>query len=644
MSAASSELEPPPGREPPKVPKSKPARRKKAPKATKATDLPPEPAVPLFKIGKYDVCIGCFYGSLKGNEHEVYCRCTPSKVVKPESKKSHTLANWYSHQKVCELITKVKPGWNLQLLCPQKPAGPPPMVEEPEVFAIVTKKVLPGAFTSKEPPNPHSLHLRIDLPEEVKCQGLHGDGYREYAYQMGDSSLGGVGATAWLRFAPQLFPYKMWSRNGVSEDAASSYASDTEPAEPVDEILSEKRNRWTEYEKRRLHQSLQLAARWIIHSNSGSIFAKGCHRVTANRDGTCSACIAIGCSEGLKRGVRRALALAQLPLDDFTKRIKKRLAFTPLIRSEHAAVTAKANLGTPAVMKILSSKAKYGPAGVFLGLYQTVTARRSRRPGNFHCDRGAALGQGHTKKKIQRARQYTEFATMKPSPIQFNGWNDWRNFSTRRVAKSAVRLISPDLCPENLFAALDFAKLMNYDGPWICGGDATKLRPLLTTSTEFSEKSSAHVVGSTLPIRNVLFTSSEEQSRIILEIEAKKAIATQVHVIGMKIPLPGMPVFPVRFQATKGKVKAEELRDIQLEFRSLCGKAGIKLLASSADGASSETKAQRLLMNAKTAERLSYLNPKFGVFLSCPVYPDTGPYICTTDPDHARKTARNNFL
>jgi hypothetical protein len=105
-----------------------------------------------------------------------------------------------------------------------------------------------------------------------------------------------------------------------------------------------------------------------------------------------------------------------------------------------------------------------------------------------------------------------------------------------------------------------------------------------------------------------------------------------------------MPVFPVQFRATKGKVKAEELRDIHLEFRSLCGKAGIKLLASSADGASSETKSQRLMMNARTPERLSYLNPKFGVFLSCPVYPDTGPHICTTDPDHARKTARNNFL
>jgi hypothetical protein len=244
---------------------------------------------------------------------------------------------------------------------------------------------------------PYSLHPAIDPLEEVECQGLHGHGYREYAYQMGDSSLGGISATAWLRFAPLLFPYKVWSRNGASEDTASE-ASDVEPAEPMDEILPEKvvreacqltlavdlalhgipqttnkfpqRTRWTEYEKRRLHQSLQLAARWTVHSNSGSVFAKGCDGVTTNRDHTCSPCIAIGRDEGLKRGVRRALALARLPLDEFTKRIKKRLAYTPLVRSEHAAAVAKASLGTPAVMKIMSSKAKYGPAGVFLSLYR----------------------------------------------------------------------------------------------------------------------------------------------------------------------------------------------------------------------------------------------------------------------------------
>ncbi|KAJ7722157.1 hypothetical protein B0H14DRAFT_3520395 [Mycena olivaceomarginata] len=275
-------------------------------------------------------------------------------------------------------------------------------------------------------------------------------------------------------------------------------------------------------------------------------------------------------------------------------------------------------MGTSAVMKILSSKAKYGPAGVFLSLYrqsllgdlddQETFIAISRQLSDKMTRKNDPMGKAIHGIRYDEA--FSKYCTLMRSygPRSGSQYNLMAGMTggisqrqmRRRAAKSAVRLVSPDLCPENLIAALDFAKLVNYDGPWICGGDATKLRPLLTTSTEFSEKNSAHVVGSTLPLHNVLFTSSEEQSRIILEIEANKAIATQVHVVGMKIPLPGMPVFPVRFGPTKGKVKAEELRDIQLEFRSLCGKAGIKLLASSAD-----------------AERLSYLNPKFGVFLSC---------------------------
>lgn len=106
-----------------------------------------------------------------------------------------------------------------------------------------------------------------------------------------------------------------------------------------------------------------------------------------------------------------------------------------------------------------------------------------------------------------------------------------------------------------------------------------------------------------------------------------------------------MPMFPVAFIPNKGRMKAKDYCDYHLKLRRLCGEAGIKLLASGADGAKSEVNAQRrLMMNADTPERLSYTNAKYGVFLSCPVYPDTGPHISTTDPDHARKTARNNFL
>jgi hypothetical protein len=75
----------------------------------------------------------------------------------------------------------------------------------------------------------------------------------------------------------------------------------------------------------------------------------------------------------------------------------------------------------------------------------------------------------------------------------------------------------------------------------ICSSNGSlQLRPLLTTSSEFSEKNSAHVVGSTFPLRNVLFRSSEEQSRIISEIEA-----TQTHVLAFKVSDPALANFAV---------------------------------------------------------------------------------------------------
>jgi hypothetical protein len=62
-----------------------------------------------------------------------------------------------------------------------------------------------------------------------------------------------------------------------------------------------------------------------------------------------------------------------------------------------------------------------------------------------------------------------------------------------------------------------------------------KLRPLLSMSTEYSEGKSAHVVGSTRPLSEVLFSTSAEQCQIISDIDASKAIATQVWVLAAKV-------------------------------------------------------------------------------------------------------------
>ncbi|KAJ6481380.1 hypothetical protein DFH09DRAFT_1464638 [Mycena vulgaris] len=85
---------------------------------------------------------------------------------------------------------------------------------------------------------------------------------------------------------------------------------------------------------------------------------------------TFSACTTVGHLPGLQRVVRRARAKAQLPLTEFTKSIGRKFTFTLAILSEHAAAKAKANLAKPAVVKLLTSKAMYGPMGAFLSLFQ----------------------------------------------------------------------------------------------------------------------------------------------------------------------------------------------------------------------------------------------------------------------------------
>lgn len=660
-------------------------------------------------------------GTLKGTPHQVHCACEPGKARKLDSVKSYALENWYSHQKSCTIATKKKrtrtqhlvatpvaPPTNLKqrgigaFFAPKKvvlPGRETAVTEEPKAFTIAVKKHvvadqrldLSYFQPSVNPQNPQRLRRpppgppQTELSEEVECEGLHGHGYSEYAFQMGDSSLGGVGATAWLRFSPRLFPYKTWLADdaGADAEASGSDGDETIPEKVVRDACElttaitlslhgiprttntlTKRSKWTDYEKRRLHQSLLVAARWIIHANSGSIFAKGCHRVTRNLDGTCSACTAVGRLDGLQRGIRRALARARLPAKEFAEKMRRRLTHTPLVRSEHAAAAAKAALSTPGVMKILTSKAKHGPVGVFLSLYQqslrgdldgeetflaismqlSDKVRRNKDPSGrlIHGIRyDETFAKYCTLMRSYGPRSGAQYDLLKG----MTGTISQRQMR-RRVAKTPNKLFSPELCAANLFPVVEFGERMKFDGPWICAGDGTKLRPLLTTSSEFShgEKGAAHILGSTLPIADVLFKSAEEQSKIISEIEAAKAIASQVWVLALHIPLPNMPVFPVALIANKGKMTATEIRDLHLKLRSLCGQAGIKFLASGADGAKAESNAQQLMMNAETPTRLAYLNEKYGVFLDCPVYPDTGPHICNTDIDHGRKTARNNFL
>ncbi|KAJ6525332.1 hypothetical protein B0H19DRAFT_1276129 [Mycena capillaripes] len=536
-------------------------------------------------------------GTLKGAPHIIFCQCTPNKPtgVKPGAKPK-------------KLKTTTKPltaGGFFSFFGTNKKTNLAPTLEEPAAFVIATAT---STILADQ-----RLFFRPS-PQANDLSGCVASGLIR-SNAVGYTVMDIVNMpTKWV-----IRPLE----NSSSEDSDSDGASEFIPEKAVREACqltaavelvfngtpvktnkSPERSRWTDYEKQRLHQSQLVAARWIVHANSGFVFAKGCHGTTTNWNGTCAACTAVGHLEGLKQGVRRARATTKLTPDEVSKRMAKRLVYIPLVRSDHEAAVAKASLANPCVLKILTSKAKYGPVGVFLSLYQQGLRGDLNDQETFVAISAQLLERvrrsqdptGHSIHGMRYDPVFVKYCTLMRSYGPRSGAQyDLMSGMTgaisqhqmrRRVAKSATRMLSAELCPGNLFSALDFAKLMKYDGPWICAGDGTKLLPLLTVSCEFSGKDSGHVVGSTFPLSEVLFKTSQEKTKIISDIDDAKGIATQVWVLAIKIPLPGMPVFPVAFLPN------------HLKLRKLCGEAGMKLLASGADGAKSEVNAQLLMMNA----------------------------------------------
>ena len=68
----------------------------------------------------------------------------------------------------------------------------------------------------------------------------------------------------------------------------------------------------------------------------------------------------------------------------------------------------------------------------------------------------------------------------------------------------------------------------------------------------------------------------------------------------------------------------------------------MKIIAMAADGASTELGAQMLMdSEATSCAPLTYEYPAYGIRFRAPVFDGTGPLISVQDPNHGRKTARN---
>ena len=94
---------------------------------------------------------------------------------------------------------------------------------------------------------------------------------------------------------------------------------------------------------------------------------------------------------------------------------------------------------------------------------------------------------------------------------------------------------------------------------------------------------------------------------------------------------------------TKGNDTSETIFVQQKQLLEMARLLKIRVVAMSADGASSEIGAQALMDGEKSTggSPLSYDYPMYGISLRAPVFDITGPLVSVQDPNHARKTCRN---
>lgn len=97
-------------------------------------------------------------------------------------------------------------------------------------------------------------------------------------------------------------------------------------------------------------------------------------------------------------------------------------------------------------------------------------------------------------------------------------------------AKEIDIVTNPELVYENILKFARLIKALNWNGPVVGMTDCTKIRPKLTYSDELGG-----IVGSTLKLSETSVQTYDDIHNVINHIKRKKAIATQVRVIVLKV-------------------------------------------------------------------------------------------------------------
>ncbi|OBZ71643.1 hypothetical protein A0H81_08835 [Grifola frondosa] len=380
---------------------------------------------------------------------------------------------------------------------------------------------------------------------------------------------------------------------------------------PSDGNMQGKERFWTDTEKSRLYQSLKAWARWEVDYSGGFVRSTHCQRTTENRSQVCDTCEKLGEDVSLKAAVRKAQREADMPADEQHSIHVARAKYAPRTLRETEARAIQAKLKDPLVWNLWMALDRNDSTGCFLELYKQAV-------------------DGKLKGFENSAQTYGILSAQLggPSPRCLR----------YVVARSPDCLQNPMLQFENVAHVKRLMDSVKYIGPVAVAGDCTKVRKRLTYSNDFG----SHVLGSILPLNDCAVDDPEDIDEVIGRVKTKNAWATQTRAILVKIPLPQIPPLVIALIPTNGTDNAELIHSQQKTFLQMATTLQIQVVSLAADGASSELLAQSMMDNeAADLPRLSYEYKLYGIDISTPCFGVTGPLISLSDPQHGRKTCRN---
>ncbi|KAJ7679396.1 hypothetical protein DFH06DRAFT_1166490 [Mycena polygramma] len=522
-----------------------------------------------------------------------------------------------------------------------------------------------GIFGPRRPGDP--LVPKYSKPDPIRslllpCKNLRTAEYQEYILRTQTRSLGGVSLELRARAIRQLLPWKPHADLKLTRETKDSgvvvvpVPMSTEIPDGCNNHV--KYSKWTAKEKAKLDEVLRAWARWEVDYVNGCVRSTQCHGTTRNAEEICDACVAVSEDPSFQHGVRKKVRESELPQDEQRKVGEQRAKYAPSTMPAFDANKLSAQFKDPLIFDAFMNLERGEDLNCFLKLYKHAESGQLQDKQVFVdlCKVMADQVQRHSstnpnaKFGIRYPRNFLNFMIL----VRSYGPNSARQYdlisaelcgpSPRHlrslVANHEDALKNPYLIFENVARVKRYVDTIKYTGPVAVAGDCTKVRPRLTYSNDFG----SHILGSTLPLEECEIDDADDIDDAIQKIREKKAMATQVRAILIKIPLPEHPPMVVSLIPTSGKDDAAGIHELQLKLLKMAANLDLPVVSFAADGAASELAAQVLLDNFNDptlSPPVKYTNLKYGLCLQAIVFRKTGPVVSLTDGPHAKKTCRN---